>query len=79
MLILQETTLTGWHLVGDTGGRVWSVHRETPPYLSVRHSDVMNDLGSAFYWNAPALYLGNKVTIVFSPRSKYNVIVFSKL
>uniref|UniRef100_A0A8D3DXG8 Laminin subunit alpha 2 n=1 Tax=Scophthalmus maximus TaxID=52904 RepID=A0A8D3DXG8_SCOMX len=70
----QNTTLTGWHLVGDTGGRVWSVHRETPPYLSVRHSDVVNDLGSAFYWNAPALYLGNKVPIVFSPRSKYNVI-----
>ncbi|XP_047184470.1 laminin subunit alpha-2 isoform X2 [Scophthalmus maximus] len=57
----NETTLTGWHLVGDTGGRVWSVHRETPPYLSVRHSDVVNDLGSAFYWNAPALYLGNKL------------------
>uniref|UniRef100_A0A8D3CFW8 Laminin subunit alpha 2 n=1 Tax=Scophthalmus maximus TaxID=52904 RepID=A0A8D3CFW8_SCOMX len=30
----QNTTLTGWHLVGDTGGRVWSVHRETPPYLN---------------------------------------------
>ncbi|XP_069370850.1 laminin subunit alpha-2 isoform X9 [Paralichthys olivaceus] len=57
----NETTLTGWHLVGDTGGRVWSVHRETPPYLSVRHADVVNDLGSAYYWNAPGLYLGNKL------------------
>uniref|UniRef100_A0A665UQR1 Basement membrane-specific heparan sulfate proteoglycan core protein n=1 Tax=Echeneis naucrates TaxID=173247 RepID=A0A665UQR1_ECHNA len=57
----QNTTLTGWHLVGDTGGRVWSVHRQTPPYLSVRHADVLNDLGSAYYWNAPGLYLGNKV------------------
>ncbi|XP_030260302.1 laminin subunit alpha-2 isoform X4 [Sparus aurata] len=57
----NETTLTGWHLVGDSGGRVWSVHRQTPPYLSVRHSDVMNDLGSAYYWNAPGLYLGNKL------------------
>ncbi|CAB1436741.1 unnamed protein product [Pleuronectes platessa] len=56
-----ETTLTGWHLIGDTGGRVWSVHRDTPPYLSVRHSDVVNDLGSAYYWNAPGLYLGNKL------------------
>ncbi|XP_041661165.1 laminin subunit alpha-2 isoform X7 [Cheilinus undulatus] len=58
----NETTLTGWHLVGDTGGRVWSVHRQTPPYLSVRHADVVNDLGSAYYWNAPGLYLGNKLT-----------------
>ncbi|KAM3603056.1 uncharacterized protein V6R79_015876 [Siganus canaliculatus] len=56
------TTLAGWHLVGDTGGRVWSVHRQTPPYLSVRHSDVVNDLGSAYYWNAPKLYLGNKLS-----------------
>uniref|UniRef100_A0A669E9R8 Laminin subunit alpha-2 n=1 Tax=Oreochromis niloticus TaxID=8128 RepID=A0A669E9R8_ORENI len=54
------TTLTGWHLVGNTGGRVWSVHRETPPYLSVRHLDVVDDLGTAYYWNAPGLYLGNK-------------------
>uniref|UniRef100_A0A671XJM5 Basement membrane-specific heparan sulfate proteoglycan core protein n=1 Tax=Sparus aurata TaxID=8175 RepID=A0A671XJM5_SPAAU len=44
----------------NVGRRVWSVHRQTPPYLSVRHSDVMNDLGSAYYWNAPGLYLGNK-------------------
>ncbi|XP_038582234.1 laminin subunit alpha-2 isoform X4 [Micropterus salmoides] len=58
----NETTLTGWHLVGDTGGRVWSVHRQTPPYLSVRHSDVVSDLGSAYYWNAPGLYLGNKLS-----------------
>ncbi|XP_044232395.1 laminin subunit alpha-2 isoform X3 [Thunnus albacares] len=58
----NETTLTGWHLVGDTGGMVWSVHRQTPPYLSVRHSDVVNDLGSAYYWNAPGLYLGNKLS-----------------
>ncbi|XP_060907751.1 laminin subunit alpha-2 isoform X3 [Labrus mixtus] len=58
----NETSLTGWHLIGDTGGRVWSVHRETPPYLSVRHSDVVNDLGSAYYWNAPGMYLGNKLT-----------------
>ncbi|XP_056283363.1 laminin subunit alpha-2 isoform X4 [Pseudoliparis swirei] len=58
----NESTLTGWHLLGETGGRVWSVHRQTPPYLSVRHSDVENDLGSAYYWNAPDLYLGNKLT-----------------
>uniref|UniRef100_A0A8C4I5M9 Basement membrane-specific heparan sulfate proteoglycan core protein n=1 Tax=Dicentrarchus labrax TaxID=13489 RepID=A0A8C4I5M9_DICLA len=58
----NKTTLTGWHLVGETGGRVWSVHRQTPPYLSVRHSDVVNDLGSAYYWNAPGLYLGNKLS-----------------
>ncbi|XP_054872129.1 laminin subunit alpha-2 isoform X7 [Amphiprion ocellaris] len=57
----NESTLTGWHLVGDTGGRVWSVHRQTPPYLSVRHLDVVNDLGSAYYWNAPGQYLGNKL------------------
>lgn len=58
----NETTLTGWHLLGETGGRVWSVHRQTPPYLNVRHSDVVNDLGSAYYWNAPELYLGNKIS-----------------
>nr|XP_040016239.1 laminin subunit alpha-2 isoform X3 [Gasterosteus aculeatus aculeatus] len=58
----DETTLTGWHLLGETGGRVWSVHRQTPPYLSVRHSDVVDDLGSAYYWNAPGLYLGNKLS-----------------
>ncbi|XP_029318613.1 laminin subunit alpha-2 isoform X4 [Cottoperca gobio] len=58
----NETTLTGWHLLGETRGRVWSVHRQTPPYLSVRHSDVVNDLGSAYYWNAPGLYLGNKIS-----------------
>ncbi|XP_019117192.2 laminin subunit alpha-2 isoform X7 [Larimichthys crocea] len=58
----SESTLTGWHLVGETGGRVWTVHRQTPPYLSVRHSDVVNDLGSAYYWNAPGLYLGNKLS-----------------
>ncbi|KAK2856042.1 hypothetical protein Q5P01_004777 [Channa striata] len=52
----NETTLTGWHLVGDTRGKVWSVHRQTPPYLSVRHSDVISALGSAYYWNAPGLY-----------------------
>ncbi|XP_058469730.1 laminin subunit alpha-2 isoform X2 [Solea solea] len=58
----NESTLTGWHLIGDTGGRVWSVHRDTPPYLSVRHADVARDLGSAYYWNAPGLFLGNKIT-----------------
>ncbi|KAF3703025.1 Laminin subunit alpha-2 [Channa argus] len=60
--VCKETTLTGWHLVGDTGGKVWSVHRQTPPYLSVRHADVISGLGSAYYWNAPGLYLGNKLT-----------------
>ncbi|XP_032440521.1 laminin subunit alpha-2 isoform X2 [Xiphophorus hellerii] len=55
------TTLAGWHPVGETGGRVWSVHRETPSYLTIRHLDVVNDLGSAYYWNAPEIYLGNKV------------------
>ncbi|XP_028295898.1 laminin subunit alpha-2 isoform X3 [Gouania willdenowi] len=58
----NETTLTGWHLVGESGGQVWSVHRDKPPFLSVRHLDVVNDLGSAYYWNAPGLYLGNKLT-----------------
>ncbi|KAK5616507.1 hypothetical protein CRENBAI_009395 [Crenichthys baileyi] len=56
------TTLAGWHLVGETGGRVWPVHRETPSYLTVRHSDVVNDLGSAYYWNGPEMYLGNKIS-----------------
>uniref|UniRef100_A0A3Q3VVE3 Basement membrane-specific heparan sulfate proteoglycan core protein n=1 Tax=Mola mola TaxID=94237 RepID=A0A3Q3VVE3_MOLML len=58
----QNSTLTGWHLVGHSGRTVWSVHRQTPPYLSVRHSDVQSDLGSAYYWNAPGLYLGNKLS-----------------
>ncbi|XP_074541079.1 laminin subunit alpha-2 [Halichoeres trimaculatus] len=68
----NETTLTGWHLVGDTGGTVWSVHRQTPPYLSARHADVVNDLGSAYYWNAPGLYLGNKLT-AYGGRVVYTV------
>ncbi|XP_047244519.1 laminin subunit alpha-2 isoform X11 [Girardinichthys multiradiatus] len=55
------TSLAGWHLVGETGGRVWPVHRETPLFLTVRHLDVVNDLGSAYYWNAPEMYLGNKI------------------
>ncbi|XP_055005634.1 LOW QUALITY PROTEIN: laminin subunit alpha-2 [Boleophthalmus pectinirostris] len=55
------SSLLGWHLVGDSGSTVWSVHRETPPYLSVRHSDVEHDLGRTYYWNAPGLYLGNKL------------------
>ncbi|KAM4601168.1 laminin subunit alpha-2 [Polymixia lowei] len=58
----NETTLTGWHLTGETGWRVWSIHRHTPPYLSVRHSDVVTDLGSSYYWSAPELYLGNKLS-----------------
>ncbi|XP_076023918.1 laminin subunit alpha-2 [Genypterus blacodes] len=58
----NEMTLTGWHLIGETGGRVWSIHRHTPPYLSVRHSDVVTDLGSSYYWSAPQLYLGNKLS-----------------
>lgn len=51
----------GWHLVGLSGRTVWSVHRQTPPYLSVRNADVVTDLGSSYYWNAPGSYLGNKV------------------
>ena len=70
--------MIGWHLVGETGGRVSSVHRETPSYLNVQHSDVVNDLGLAFYWNAPGLYLGNKVrcgqTVVFIYTSIISVI-----
>ncbi|XP_055362118.1 laminin subunit alpha-2 isoform X4 [Betta splendens] len=58
----NETTLTGWHLIGDTGEKVWTVHRHTPPYLSVRHADVVNGLGSVYYWNAPERYLGNKLS-----------------
>ncbi|XP_015224723.1 PREDICTED: laminin subunit alpha-2 isoform X9 [Cyprinodon variegatus] len=58
----KVTTLAGWHLLGETGGRVWPVHRETPSYLTVRHSDIMNNLGSAYYWNAPEVYLGNKIS-----------------
>ncbi|KAF7660100.1 hypothetical protein LDENG_00288180 [Lucifuga dentata] len=58
----NETTLTGWHLIGETGERVWSIHRQSPPYLSVRHSDVVTDLGSSYYWSAPELYLGNKLS-----------------
>uniref|UniRef100_A0A3B4B9C9 Laminin subunit alpha 2 n=1 Tax=Periophthalmus magnuspinnatus TaxID=409849 RepID=A0A3B4B9C9_9GOBI len=57
----NESSLLGWHLVGDSGSTVWSVHRDTPPYLSVRHADVLQDLGPAYYWNAPGLFLGNKV------------------
>nr|XP_054604109.1 laminin subunit alpha-2 isoform X1 [Nothobranchius furzeri] len=57
----NETTLAGWHLVGETGGRVWPIHRQTPSSLSIRHLEVVDNLGSAYYWSAPASYLGNKL------------------
>ncbi|XP_056150110.1 laminin subunit alpha-2 [Lampris incognitus] len=57
----NETSLTGWHLFGETGQRVWSIHSHAPPYLSVRHSDVVTELGPFYYWTAPELYLGNKL------------------
>ncbi|XP_061668188.1 laminin subunit alpha-2 [Syngnathoides biaculeatus] len=57
----NESTLTGWYLSGDSGRRVWPIHRETPQYLSVHHGDVVENLGSAYYWNAPESYLGNKI------------------
>lgn len=41
--------------MGDLG------RREMAPHLSVRHSDVVDTLGSTYYWNAPGLHLGNKV------------------
>lgn len=81
-LVFQETTLTGWHLVGDSGRRVWSVHRQTLPYLSVRHSEVVSDLGSAYYWNAPGLYLGNKVrckhTHIYAHMGQCKLCIHSK-
>ncbi|XP_057678966.1 laminin subunit alpha-2 isoform X4 [Corythoichthys intestinalis] len=58
----NESTLTGWYLSGDSGRRVWPIHRETPQYLSVHHADVVDNLGSAYYWNAPESYLGNKLS-----------------
>ncbi|XP_051908452.1 laminin subunit alpha-2 isoform X2 [Hippocampus zosterae] len=57
----NESTLTGWHLSGDSGRIVWPIHRETPRYLNVHHADVVDNLGSAYYWNAPQSYLGNKL------------------
>ncbi|XP_061560844.1 laminin subunit alpha-2 isoform X2 [Phycodurus eques] len=57
----NESTLAGWYLSGDSGRTVWPIHRETPQYLSVHHADVVDNLGSAYYWNAPESYLGNKL------------------
>ncbi|XP_077409138.1 laminin subunit alpha-2 isoform X2 [Vanacampus margaritifer] len=57
----NESALTGWYLSGDSGRNVWPIHRETPQYLSVHHVDVVDNLGSAYYWNAPGSYLGNKL------------------
>lgn len=54
---------------------MWSVHRQTPPYLSVRHSDVVTDLGSAYYWNAPGLFLGNKVRYTHTKHCKIYCIL----
>uniref|UniRef100_A0A8C6UB52 Laminin subunit alpha 2 n=1 Tax=Neogobius melanostomus TaxID=47308 RepID=A0A8C6UB52_9GOBI len=68
----NESSLLGWYLVGDSGSTVWTVHRETPPYLSVRHADVVQDLGPAYYWNAPGLFLGNKVSHI----SKFGLPVY---
>uniref|UniRef100_A0A3Q3D5A7 Basement membrane-specific heparan sulfate proteoglycan core protein n=1 Tax=Hippocampus comes TaxID=109280 RepID=A0A3Q3D5A7_HIPCM len=59
--VYQNSTLTGWHLSGDSGRIVWPIHRETPRYLSVHHADVVDNFGSAYYWNAPQSYLGNKL------------------
>nr|XP_057947713.1 laminin subunit alpha-2 isoform X3 [Doryrhamphus excisus] len=58
----NESILTGWHLSGDSGRRVWPIHRDTPLYLSVHHAAVVDSLGSAYYWNAPKVYLGNKLS-----------------
>ncbi|XP_061125977.1 laminin subunit alpha-2 isoform X2 [Syngnathus typhle] len=57
----NESTLTGWYLSGDSGRIVWPIHRVTPQYLSVHHADVVESLGSAYYWNTPDSYLGNKL------------------
>lgn len=73
----KESTLAGWHLVGHSGRTVWSVYRQTPSYLSIRHTDVVTDLGSSYYWNAPGAYLGNKVTI--APKKKHTYILLNML
>ncbi|XP_034018533.1 laminin subunit alpha-2 isoform X2 [Thalassophryne amazonica] len=58
----NETTLIGWYLTGDAGQVMWSVHSQMSSYLSVRHADVLADLGSTYYWTAPGLFLGNKLS-----------------
>lgn len=77
-VFFQESTLTGWHVVGQSGRTVWSVHRQTPPYLSIRNADVVTDLGSSYYWNAPGSYLGNKVrsTKNFAKYAIYVMYIF---
>ncbi|KAM7367692.1 hypothetical protein PAMP_013975 [Pampus punctatissimus] len=57
----NESTLTGWNLIGGTGVTVSAVHSQVAPYLAFRHSDVDN-IASSCYWNAPGLYLGNKLS-----------------
>ncbi|KAM7395151.1 hypothetical protein PAMA_006754 [Pampus argenteus] len=58
----NESTLSGWNLIGDTGVWVWTVHRQMPAYLTIRHADVANDFASTYYWNAPGRFLGNKLS-----------------
>ncbi|XP_030201370.1 laminin subunit alpha-2 isoform X3 [Gadus morhua] len=58
----NETSLEGWQLIGETGQTVMSVSRTTPPLHSVRHSEVEGNLGSTYYWSAPGVFLGNKLT-----------------
>lgn len=68
----KESSLTGWHLVGHSGRAVWSAYRQSPPHLSIQHADVVTELGSSYYWNAPAAYLGNKVAN--TPKEKHTYL-----
>ncbi|KAM6964872.1 laminin subunit alpha-2 [Aplochiton taeniatus] len=57
----NATTLEGWSLMSAPGaGRVWPIRQDTPPYLSISHSDARTHLGDAYYWSAPDQYIGNK-------------------
>ncbi|XP_061742141.1 laminin subunit alpha-2 isoform X4 [Nerophis ophidion] len=58
----NESILTGWHLSGDSGRGAWPNHIQTPLHLRVQHADVVDILGSAYYWSAPEVYLGNKLS-----------------
>ncbi|XP_036405402.1 laminin subunit alpha-2 isoform X1 [Megalops cyprinoides] len=57
------TTMSGWFLTGlDRTARVWPTPSRTgPQQLRINNQEARRHLPAAYYWSAPAVYLGNKL------------------
>ncbi|XP_064196122.1 laminin subunit alpha-2 isoform X2 [Anguilla rostrata] len=58
------TTMSGWFLTGlDRTARMWPrPGGEGLQQLQISNAEVQRHLDALYYWSAPALYLGNKLT-----------------